>query len=53
VLRGALLIGTVFAWTCEHDHDSRFGAQSCAHQARGQAVAAGLLPESGPVSWVD
>lgn len=40
-------------WTCAHEHDSRFGAISCAYQAEGQARAAGLLPDPPQAKWND
>ncbi len=50
VLRNA---GETILWTCTHEHDSSFGAISCAYQAEGQARAAALLPDRPQVHWND
>jgi len=41
------------AWECEHHHAMRIGAITCALQARGQAIAGGLLPEPERRKWTD
>jgi len=53
--QGVLRIGhhENVAWSCEHQHHFRSGAISCAIQARGQAIAAQLLPEAPQRRWTD
>lgn len=40
-------------WSCEHRHIRQFAALSCAIQARGQAIAAQLLPEPESRLWTE
>lgn len=51
--RGVLRTSRGVGWHCEHEHESRAGAVTCAYQAEGQAVAAGLLPEPEQVRWLE
>jgi hypothetical protein len=51
--RGVLKIRHLEMWSCEHEHENRRGAHVCAIQARGQAIAAGYLPETPARPWTD